>query len=433
MLETFGDLESFEQASTVALAECDLPVVAQLTFGDDGRTLRGEEPRAAAAALAALKVTAIGANCTVGPAVLHDVVAELAAGCALPISVQPNAGVPRRLGRQLRYARNTEYFAEAAGQFVASGATLVGGCCGTTPAHIRAVARSVRPLRPAGRKPALRLAGHAWPFASCPSSQTPSQPTGHTRAASSWWPECEPRKDRTWPSSPLTRPSLSGPAPACWQSPTTRHPQPASALSPPLPYWGERAGTGVILTMETAGRSLAALEADLLGGYALGVQTVVCRSGTPWVAGDYPEPQSPGDINSVRLITALAALNAGVDWRGVPVPGRTRFVIGASVHTAAADTSQELSRAGEKARAGAHFLVTDVIYDVSPALRLLRELRGRGVGLPVIAAFAPFGDPRRSPGLSTRSPGLRCRRWRTAREPATTRTLPTLCPPCLTG
>ena len=238
MLETFGDLESLEQAATVALAECDLPVVAQLTFGDDGRTLRGEEPREAAAALAALKVTAIGANCTVGPAVLHDVVAELAAGCALPISVQPNAGVPRRLGRQLRYARNTEYFAEAAGQFVASGATLVGGCCGTTPAHIRAVARSVRPLRPGRPKAALRLAGHAWPFASCPSSQTPSQPTGRTRAASSWWPECEPRKDRTWPSSPLTRPSLSGPAPACWQSPTTRHPQPASALSPPLPYWG---------------------------------------------------------------------------------------------------------------------------------------------------------------------------------------------------
>ncbi len=148
MLETFGDIESLAQAATVALAECDLPVLAQLTFGDDGRTLRGEEPREAAAALAGLRVSAIGANCTVGPAVLQEVVAELAAGCTLPISVQPNAGVPRRLGRQLRYARNTEYFAEAARQFVASGATLVGGCCGTTPAHIRAVARSVRQLRP---------------------------------------------------------------------------------------------------------------------------------------------------------------------------------------------------------------------------------------------------------------------------------------------
>src|SRR5260370_15112516 len=107
MLETFGDTESLDQAATVALAECDLPVIAQLTFGDDGRTLRGEEPREAAAALAALNVTAIGATCTVGPAVLQEVVAELAAGCTLPISVQPNAGVPRRLGRQLRYARSS--------------------------------------------------------------------------------------------------------------------------------------------------------------------------------------------------------------------------------------------------------------------------------------------------------------------------------------
>ena len=98
ILETFGDTESLAQAAAVALAECDLPVIAQLTFGDDGRTLGGEEPRAAAAALAALKVAAIGANCTVGPAVLQDVVAGLAAGAGLPVSVQPNAACPAAWG-----------------------------------------------------------------------------------------------------------------------------------------------------------------------------------------------------------------------------------------------------------------------------------------------------------------------------------------------
>ena len=167
----------------------------------------------------------------------------------------------------------------------------------------------------------------------------------------------------------------------------------------------ERAGTDVILTMEAAGRSLAALEADLLGGYALGVRTVVCRSGTPWVAGDYPEPYSPGDVDSIRLITALAALNEGVDWRGVTAPERTRFLIGACVHTAAADAGQELDRTVKKTEAGAHFLVTDVIYDVDPATRLLRELRSRGVDLPVIAAFAPFGDPKAITRLIHEVPG----------------------------
>jgi homocysteine S-methyltransferase len=167
----------------------------------------------------------------------------------------------------------------------------------------------------------------------------------------------------------------------------------------------ESTGADVILDMETAGRSLAALEADLLGSYALGIRTVLCRSGTPWVAGDYPEPYFAGDVDSVRLVAALAALNDGVDWRGVIVPDQTRFVIGASVHTAAADPSRELARVCEKARAGAHFLVTDAIYDLSTALRLLRELRGRGVHLPVIAAFAPFGDPKAITRLTHEVPG----------------------------
>jgi methionine synthase I (cobalamin-dependent)/5,10-methylenetetrahydrofolate reductase len=406
MLETFGDIESLEQAATVALAECDLPVVAQFTFGDDGRTLRGEEPREAAAALAGLRISAIGANCTVGPAVLQEVVAELAAGCTLPISVQPNAGVPRRLGRQLRYARNTEYFAAAARQFVASGATLVGGCCGTTPAHIRAVARSVRQLRPA------RVAA----------GTSPSQPRSVIRVVS---PKPDPGPSAGWPHQGRFVVVAGVPAPrgqdvAQFTADAaqlvsagaeilaiTDQETSAARVSPvaAAAVLRERAGTDVILTMEAAGRSLAALEADLLGGFALGVRTVVCRSGTPWVAGDYPEPYSPGDVDSVRLITALAALNEGVDWRGVTAPDRTRFVIGACVHTAAADTGQELGRTVKKAEAGAHFLVTDVIYDVGPATRMLRELRSRSVDLPVIAAFAPFGDPKAITRLIHEVPG----------------------------
>ena len=398
MLETFGDTESLDQAATVALAECDLPVVAQLTFGDDGRTLRGEEPREAAAALAALNVAAIGANCTVGPAVLQDVVAELAAGCALPISVQPNAGVPRRLGRQLRYARNTEYFAEAARQFVASGATLVGGCCGTTPAHIRAVARAVRqePVRvtrgPSPVRPRPRVV-----------SAKPDPGPHHGRfvvVAGVRAPRGQDVPQFAADAAGLVSAGADLLAITDQETPAARVSPVAAAA-----VLRERAGTDVILTMETAGRSLAALEADLLGGYALGVQTVVCRSGTPWVAGDYPEPYSPGDVDSVRLITALAALNDGVDWRGVTAPDRTRFVIGAALHTAAADISGELDRAGEKAKAGTHFLVTDVIYDVRPALHLLRQLRSRGVNLPVIAAFAPFGDPKAITRLIHEVPG----------------------------
>jgi homocysteine S-methyltransferase len=406
ILETFGDVESLEQAATVALAECDLPVIAQLTFGDDARTLRGEEPRAAAAALAALNISAIGANCTVGPAVLHEVIAELAAGCALPVSVQPNAGIPRRIGRQLHYARNTEYFAAAARQFVASGATLVGGCCGTTPAHIRAIARSVSQLPPR-QVPATASPGHPRQVIRAVSQPPELRPPAgwpyegrFVVAAAVRAPRGQDVSRFTADAAQLASAGADILAIANQETPTARVSPVAAAA-----VLQTRAGTDVMLAMETAGRSLAALEADLLGGYALGIRAVVCRTGTPWVAGDYPEPYSSGDVDSVRLIAALAALNEGIDWRGVTAPDRTRFVIGGAIHTAAAEISQELDRAADKATAGAHFLVTDVIYDVRPAIHLLRQLRHRGVDLPVLAAFAPFGDPKAITRLIHEVPG----------------------------
>jgi len=406
ILETFGDVESLAQAASVALAESDLPVIAQLTFGDDGRTLGGEEPRAAAAVLAALNVTAIGANCTVGPAVLQDVVAQLAAGAALPVSVQPNAGVPRRLGRQLRYARNTEYFAEASRRFVASGATLVGGCCGTTPAHIRAITKAIKDLRPTPATVPVSP-GRQRPAVFPVAPKQASQP-------SAGWPYLGRFAVVAGIRAPSGHdiPQFTADAAALVSAGAdllaiTGQETSAARVSPvaAAAVLREHASTDVVVDIEAAGRSLTALQADLLGGYALGVRTVVCRSGTPAAAGDYPDPYWIGEVDSVRLIATLAALNEGVDWRGVPVPSRTRFVVGACVHTAAADTRHELARCREKAEAGAHFLVTDVIYDLDVTVRLLSELRGCGIELPVLAVFAPFSDPKAVMRLIHEVPG----------------------------
>jgi homocysteine S-methyltransferase len=414
MLETFGDIESLAQAAEVALAECDLPVVAQMTFGEDGRTLRGEEPAAVAAVLAGLDVAAVGANCTVGPAALQDVVRQLAAGCQLPITVQPNAGMPRRLGRQLRYAHNTEYFAEAACGFVASGATIVGGCCGTTPAHIRAVARSVSGLKPSRPLTATTIAA-ARPLVRA----VPPRPDRRVPVA---WPHAGrfvilaglrvPRGQDVPEFVAQAQELISAGVDLLV---ITDRETPAARVNPVAAavVLRDRLAADVMLQMEAADRSLAALEADLLGAYALGVQTVVCRSGTPRVAGDYPDSYSLWDVDSVRLIAALSGLNAGVDWRGVTTPDQTRFVIGASLDTSAADVGQQLDRIEEKVRAGAHFLLTDVIYDADSSFRVLAELRGRGIEVPVIVALAPFDDPKtiarrlhEVPEVSQQSPAL---------------------------
>lgn len=402
LLETFGEIESLTQAVAAALRECDLPVVAQMTFGDDGRTLRGEEPAEVATALAGLGVTALGANCTVGPAVLQDVVAALAAHCALPVFVQPNAGTPRRLGRRLHYAHNTEYFAEAAVRLVGNGATAVGGCCGTTPGHVRAVAKAVAGLVPTRTEPAAPGGRDGTEWTGLVAVSRP--PVG--------WPDI----DRPVVVAAL-RPPHGADVPGFVERARELvaagadmlaivDPELASTRVGPVAaavLLSERVRTTVILQVETAERTLPALQADLLGAHAFGLHTVVCRTGNPRVVGDYPAtPVS--DVDSIRLIATLAGLNEGVDWRGVPIPERTRFVIGAVLRTATTDRPRELERAMEKVGAGVHFFLTDVVYDASQAHDMLLELRARGVTLPVIAAVAPFRDAQTITRLTHETP-----------------------------
>lgn len=393
ILETFGDLESLVQAVEVATAETDLPVVAQLTFGDDGRTLRGDDPAEAAAVLSTLPVIALGANCTVGPAVLVDVVAELARAATVPVSVQPNAGLPQRFGRQIRYARNAAYFAEAARRFVAAGATLLGGCCGTTPAHVRAISQAVAGLSARPRPPVV--------------------PAPTKRASTATVRPMRPQPGWPWVGQFVVAAGLQAPSGPHVAEFLRRAAQLRAAgaqllaileAAPPAPRISpvgaavvatERVGAQVLLPVEAADRNLAALQADMLGAHALGLRMVICRTGSPRVAGDYPSPRggSPWDVDSVGLVAMLAALNEGIDWRGVPLAEHTQFVIGAALHTAAGDLTHELERAQTKLRAGAHFLLTDVIYDVEEAGRVLGALRARGVSVPVLATLAPFEDP----------------------------------------
>ncbi len=409
ILETFGDLESLIQAIEVAASCSDLPVVAQLTFGDDGRTLRGEDPAAAATALSGLPITALGANCTVGPAVLVDVVGELARATDLPVSVQPNAGVPHRLGSQVRYARNAAYFAEAAPRFVAAGATLLGGCCGTTPAHVRAVSQAVAALPPAQQdQTSVR---RTW---STGVRAIPPAPAVQPPVSWPWEGELVVAAGLQAPHGPQVPEFLERAATlraAGAEALAINEPAPPAARISPVGaavVVSERVGSEVLLPVEAADRNLAALQADLLGAHALGLRVVVCRTGSPRVAGDYPSAGggSPWDVDSIGLVAMLGALNEGIDWRGVATAERTRFVIGATLRTAASDLSRELDKAEAKLRAGAHFLVTDVIYDVEEATQVLDALRSRGVALPVLATLAPFEDIRTLQRLSHEVPGV---------------------------
>jgi len=310
--------------------------------------------------------------------------------------------MPQRLGGQLRYARNAAYFAEAAHRFVTAGATLLGGCCGTTPAHVRAISQAVAALPPIQRP------------------RTPPRPAAAagTRAVQ------QPAPAWPWEGELVVAAGLQAPngaqVPEFLEGAATLRAAgarvlaiievapPAARISPvgAAVVVRERVGSEVLLPVEAADRNLAALQADLLGAHALGLRMVVCRTGRPRVAGDYPigPGGTPWDVDSLGLIAMLGALNEGIDWRGVATAEHTRFVIGGILHTSASDLPHELDRAEAKARAGAHFLVTDVIYDVEEAARALNTMRARGVGLPVLATLAPFADIRTLQRLSYEDP-----------------------------
>jgi methionine synthase / methylenetetrahydrofolate reductase (NADH) len=388
MLETFGYLDELAEAVTVASAACTLPLVAQATFAEDGRTLGGETPREVAAVLAELPVVMLGGNCTTGPQRMLAVVEDLVRCSPLPVSAQPNAGQPRRVGdRDFEFSVDGSYFARYLRRFAEAGAALVGGCCGTTPAHIEtAVAqlaglRAAPPRAAAGRRPpgvrpaaagsgglAGRLARGEFVIA----AELAAPADGLAiRAADTALALREQGVDLVAVTAP-------------------EHPRAhRDALGLALQLQ-QHAAVEAIVTMTTWDKSIMTLQADLLGGHALGIRNVICEAGNPPVLGDYPAADGIWEVDPLGLITLLASLNAGRDLDGLRLARKTSFCIGTRVNPAAPDLAAEAARARAEIRAGAQFLVTRPVYE----LRGLRALAGQlaGTGVALMMSLAPLGS-----------------------------------------
>ena len=404
IFETFGSLAEMVEALGVAREVApSLAVVAQMTFVDDGRTLAGDTPEEAGRTLERLGVAVLGANCTLGPQGLLDVLGRVARATRLPLAAQPNAGPPTLADGRFRYTADPGYFARHARRFVEVGATLVGGCCGTTPAHIEAVAAAVRGLQPAKRQ-LLPLAPAA---ASTPPRTAPSP----------------------IPSSPLSRdtfvlacelpPPRGGDAEAAVAD-ARRLRQAGCSMVVVGPVGSARAQVSpasiaslvqqrvadleTILTATSWEKSLLVLQADLLGAYAFGIRHVVCRTGTPPLQADYPNAEGIWDVDSVGLIQVLRGLNAGHDHNGIPLGRPTAFMIGARINPSARDAGREVEHARRKVAAGATFLVTPPVYDLDALERILD-----GVGpadVPVLLGVMPLRDLRHAEYLCHEVPDM---------------------------
>jgi methionine synthase / methylenetetrahydrofolate reductase(NADPH) len=403
ILETFGYLDELAEAVRVAADASDLPIIAQATFADDGRTLGGETPREVATVLSDLPVVMIGTNCTLGPQGALSIVEALVPHTDLPVSAQPNAGLPRRVaGRRFEYNVDGAYFARYARRLVEAGATLVGGCCGTTPAQIQAAAAEISGMSPVRRR---RLSVSV-------RTPAPLVPQGRGGDLS------ERLAAGEFVVAAGIAPPVGGTADEAAEQAAALHERGidtffvASRQSPRAQLSSidlafqleQRADIETIATVTTWDKTIMALQADLLGANALGVRNVVCETGNPPLLGDYPNVDGIWDVDSVGLVELVAGLNQGIDCNGLPLATKTSFHAGARFNPSAAALTAEIARTAAKIQVGAKFLISRPVYALHTLRLMLAELAEEDV--PVLLSIAPLRSFEEADYLSHEVPDI---------------------------
>ncbi len=410
LLETFADLEELEQA-ILAAREVDsgMPVIAQATIGPELRTAYGASPEDIAKALDRWGVDVIGLNCSVGPQAILEAVERMAVVTRKKLSAQPNAGMPRDVGGRSMYMASPEYMATYARHLIQAGAKIVGGCCGTTPEHIRAMVEGVRPLAPRTR------------------ISVGEDRTDHRGAGGPVGREPVPFAERSRLSAKLAAgqfvtsveivPPRGVDTARLAQDAATLHAAGVDAINvPDGPRAQSRMGAiATSLIIERTGieavthyccrdRNLLGMLSDLLGASALGLRNMLLITGDPPKMGPYPDATAVFDIDAIGLTNLVRNLNRGLDPGGNPIGEPTRFAIGVGVNPAAIDPAHELKRFHWKVEAGAEYAITQPVFDPAQLERFLGTLDGARI--PIIAGIWPLVSARNAEFLANEVPGV---------------------------
>ena len=401
LLETFASLDDLELVAKVA-AGLGLPVVAQMAYLEEGRTRDGVAAEEVARRLSLTGVAVLGANCGSGPRDLLKVLARLAAVSDLPLSAFANSGFPQYVDGRFIYLATPEYFAGMGREMVQAGAALVGGCCGTTPEHIRALAEAVAGLKPS--RPPRPTAASAPP---------PAKPVVSVQKRTFL---------DAWGERPVITVELDPPrgldcskvlaaahvlaaervdAISLAENPLARIRLGNLALARRIQ---EEAGVEVIAHVTCRDRNLIGLHSEMMGAHLLGLRNILAVTGDPVSVGGEAGATSVFDLNSVGLLELLAALNKGRTLLGSDLQGTTDFLLGAAFNPNMPSMQGQLRRLEKKVAAGARFVQTQPVYD----RRVLEELLDRTApfGVPVLVGILPLVGERNAEFLHNEVPGI---------------------------
>jgi homocysteine S-methyltransferase len=405
-VETFYDIAEIEAAVAGIRRVSDKPIVAQMTLEDDGNSLEGVAPEVFGPRLQSLPVQAVGVNCSVGPAAMLGAIDRLAKVVTAPIVAQPNAGKPRAVDNRNLYLCSPEYMAVYAKRFIEAGARIVGGCCGTTPEHLKAIRRAVRAVAPARRTTVVVGA-----TATGPAEVAPVPVAERSRLARAvddgrfvLSVEMLPPRGHDLVKSLTGARQLHDAGIDAINVPDG--PRATARMSPmAMAVRVEREiGIETIIHYCCRDRNLLGMQSDLLGAHALGLRNVLIITGDPPKLGDYPDATAVFDVDSIGLMNMVTRLNRGLDVGGNAIGEPTAFYAGCGVNPGAPDLDREIARFEWKVDAGALFCVTQPVFDVDVLLSFLE--RTRHVHIPLIAGVWPLASFRNAEFMNNEVPGV---------------------------
>ena len=418
LLETFSDLQEIEQA-VLAARDVDptRPVIAQMTIGTDCLTPYGASVEDVARGLDAAGADVIGLNCSVGPQAILDAIEKMAQVTRRKLSAQPNAGMPRDIGGRSMYMASPEYMASYARHLIHAGARVIGGCCGTTPEHIAAIAAGIRPLAPRNVVTTTRRDRR-----STPRTSSVAAVVDHPAV------EPAPFAERSRFAGKIARgefvtsveivPPRGVDATKMLRDVGALRTAGVDAVNvPDGPRAQSRMGallTSVLIEQQVGietvthyccrDRNLLGMLSDLLGASAIGLRNLLLITGDPPKMGPYPEATAVFDIDAIGLTNLVSGLNHGLDPGGNAIGAPTRFAIGVGVNPAALDPAHELRRFEWKVEAGAEYAITQPVFDVEQLERFLDSIAH--VRIPIIAGIWPLVSLRNAEFLANEVPGV---------------------------
>jgi methionine synthase / methylenetetrahydrofolate reductase(NADPH) len=406
ILETFSDVAELG-AALEAVRECsDLPIIAQMTVGTDGKTHYGTDPAVFGPELAAMGADVIGVNCSVGPHGVLEAVEKLARVVSVPISAQPNAGLPREVGDRKIYMASPEYMASYSRRMVEAGARFVGGCCGTTPDHIRAIVGFVQSVSPR----------HTFEVGTFP-APAPAVAIDPVPLAARSRLGAKLADGRFVTTVEIVPPKGVDPAPMFEQVRQLKAAGVDAVNVPDGPRAQSRMGallSALMIEREVGleavvhyacrDRNLLGMLSDLLGAAAAGIRNLLIITGDPPKMGPYPEATAVFDIDSIGLTNLVSRLNRGLDPGGNPIGLPTKFVIGVGVNPAAPDFERELKRFAYKVEAGAEYAITQPVFDLEQLDRFLARVES--FRIPIVAGIWPLISLRNAEFLANEVPGV---------------------------